>query len=133
MIIDSSALVAMVRAEPEREAFATAIARDDRRLVAAPTLVEASIVIERLGEPRLVREFDTLLADLQVATVAFTEQHARIAREAYRDFGRGSGHRARLNLGDCFAYALAKDTGEPLLYKGDDFGHTDVRSALPPG
>jgi len=133
VIIDSSALVAMVRAEPEREAFATAIARDDRRLVAAPTLVEASIVIERLGEPRLVREFDTLLADLQVATVAFTEQHARIAREAYRDFGRGSGHRARLNLGDCFAYALAKDTGEPLLYKGDDFGHTDVRSALPPG
>lgn len=133
MIIDSSALVAMVRAEPEREAFANAIARDERRLVAAPTLVEASIVIQRLGEPRLVREFDTLLADLQVATVAFTEQHARIAREAFRDFGRGSGHPARLSLGDCFAYALAKDTGEPLLYKGDDFGHTDVRSALPTG
>lgn len=61
-----------------------------------------------------------------------TERHAEIARHAYRAFGRGSGHAAALNLGDCFAYALAKATGEPLLYKGDDFGHTDIASALEP-
>ena len=133
MIIDSSALVAVVRGEPERAVFADAIAGDHRRLISAPTYLEASIVIERLGEPVLVREFDTVLADLQISTVPFTAQQALIARAAYRDYGKGSGHPAQLNLGDCFAYALAKDSGEPLLYKGDDFGHTDVRSVFPGG
>ena len=81
----------------------------------------------------MVREFDTVLADLQISTVPFTAEQALIARAAYRDYGKGSGHPAQLNLGDCFAYALAKDSGEPLLYKGDDFGHTDVRSVFPGG
>jgi ribonuclease VapC len=133
VIIDSSALVAVVRGEPERAAFADVIAGDHRRLISAPTYLEASIVIERLGEPVLVREFDTVLADLQISTVPFTAQQALIARAAYRDYGKGSGHPAQLNFGDCFAYALAKDSGEPLLYKGDDFGHTDVRSVFPGG
>jgi ribonuclease VapC len=130
MIIDSSAILAIVRNEPERQAFITAIADASRRLLAAPNLLEAAIVVERLGDPTLVREFDTVLADLQVESVPFTAAHAQIARDAYRDFGKGSGHPAQLNFGDCFAYALAKDTGEPLLYKGDDFGYTDVRSAV---
>ncbi len=133
MIIDSSALVAIVRSEPERQAFVTAIAEASRRLLAAPTLLEAAIVVERIGDPALVREFDTVLADLQVESVPFTAAHVQIAREAYRDFGKGSGHGAQLNFGDCMAYAVAKDVDEPLLYKGDDFGHTDVRSVFPGG
>lgn len=133
MIIDSSALVAIVRDEPERHAFLTAIAGASRRLLAAPTLLEAAIVVERLGDPALVREFDTMLADLQVESIPFGAAQAQMAREAYRDFGKGSGHRAQLNFGDCMAYAVAKDVDEPLLYKGDDFGHTDVRSVFPGG
>ncbi|MBK8868732.1 MAG: type II toxin-antitoxin system VapC family toxin [Dermatophilaceae bacterium] len=130
MIIDSSAIMAIVRNEPERQAFITAIADASRRLLAAPNLLEAAIVVERLGDPTLVREFDTVLADLQVESVPFTAAHAQIARDAYRDFGKGSGHPAQLNFGDCFAYALAKDADEPLLYKGNDFVHTDIRSAV---
>ena len=130
MIIDSSAILAIVRNEPERQAFITAIADASRRLLAAPNLLEAAIVVERLGDPTLVREFDTVLADLQVESVPFTAAHAQIARDAYRDFGKGSGHPAQLNFGDCFAYALAKDADEPLLYKGNDFVHTDIRSAV---
>ena len=130
MIIDSSAIMAIVRNEPERQAFITAIADASRRLLAAPNLLEAAIVVERLGDPTLVREFDTVLADLQVESGPFTAAHAQIARDAYRDFGKGSGHPAQLNFGDCFAYALAKDADEPLLYKGNDFVHTDIRSAV---
>lgn len=130
MIIDSSAIMAIVRNEPERQAFITAIADASRRLLAAPNLLEAAIVVERLGDPTLVREFDTVLADLQVESVPFTAAHAQIARDAYRDFGKGSGHPAQLNFGDCFAYALAKDADEPLLCKGNDFVHTDIRSAV---
>ena len=130
MIIDSSAILAIVRNEPERQAFITAIADASRRLLAAPNLLEAAIVVERLGDPTLVREFDTVLADLQVESVPFTAAHAQIARDAYRDFGKGSGHPAQLNFGDCFAYALAKDADEPLLCKGNDFVHTDIRSAV---
>ena len=130
MIIDSSAIMAIVRNEPERQAFITAIADASRRLLAAPNLLEAAIVVERLGDPTLVREFDTVLADLQVESVPFTAAHAQIARDAYRDFGKGSGHPAQLNFGDCFAYALAKDADEPLLYKGNDFVHTGIRSAV---
>jgi ribonuclease VapC len=73
---------------------------------------------------------DYLIADMGIVIEPVTEQQARIAREAYRDFGRGSGHRAKLNFGDCFAYALAKALNEPLLYKGTDFSHTDVMPAL---
>ena len=76
---------------------------------------------------------DDLVGGMDIEIAPFTERQARLAREAFRDFGRGSGHRARLNLGDCFAYALAKDAGEPLLYKGDDFVHTDVRAGFPRG
>ena len=79
-------------------------------------------------DPITSRRFDELVHEAQIVIEPVTEAQARIAREAYRDFGKGSGHRAKLNFGDCFAYALAKDTGEPLLFKGDDFAQTDIKS-----
>ena len=81
-------------------------------------------------DPVASRQFDELIGVARIAIASVTEQQARIARDAYRDFGKGSGHPAGLNFGDCFAYALAKDTGEPLLFKGRDFTHTDVVPAL---
>ena len=88
-------------------------------------------MIDGARDPIASRRFDDLVNEAQLIIEVVTEVQARIAREAYRDFGRGSGHPARLNFGDCFAYALARATGEPLLFKGDDFGHTDIAPALP--
>jgi ribonuclease VapC len=92
--------------------------------------VEAAVVIDSKRDPVLSRRYDEILRDSDIKLIPVDEEQARIAREAYRDFGRGCGHKARLNFGDCFAYALARVTGEPLLYKGKDFQHTDVASAL---
>lgn len=130
MIVDTSALVAISRQEPDAGTFADAIdaARDVR--ISAATLFETFVVIDRLEDRTIPRRFDDLCKRISFDIVPFDETQARIAREAYRDFGKGSGHKARLNLGDCFAYALARVTGEPLLYKGTDFGQTDVASAL---
>jgi ribonuclease VapC len=89
--------------------------------VSAANYVETAAVIDRSRDPVASRKVDELLAVSEVTIVAVTERQARIAREAYRDFGQGGGHPAQLNFGDCFAYALAKDTGEPLLFKGDGF------------
>ena len=96
----------------------------------AASFVEAAIVIDGSRDPVASRRFDDLVKEAQLVIEAVTDVQARIAREAYRDFGRGSGHPARLNFGDCFAYALARATGEPLLFKGDDFVHTDIAPAL---
>lgn len=130
VIVDSSALVAIARNEPDIERFVRALTDATRPLISAATYVETAVVVE--GSRRLdeVRLFDEAFAEFGISIEPFTEAHALGARAAYRRFGKGSGHRARLNLGDCFAYALAKATGEPLLFKGDDFGHTDIRSAL---
>jgi len=130
VILDTSAIVAILRGEPERRAFQDALDDTSTRSVSAATLVEIYAVTDRGTGPTMSRDLDSFLREQDVQVAPFTARQAQIAREAYRDFGRGSGHPARLNLGDCFAYALAKDTGEPLLFKGDDFGHTDVRSAL---
>jgi ribonuclease VapC len=92
--------------------------------------VEAAAVVDGNRDPVLSRRFEQLLADAVIAIEPVTLAQARIAREAYRDFGKGSGHPARLNLGDCFAYALAKEKDEPLLFKGQDFAHTDIAPAL---
>lgn len=136
MIIDSSAIVGVIR---EEDAAALGAALSDAAVtdlpsgrVSAATLVEVCIVVDSAKDPIVSRKLDDLLANNRVAVVPFTVEHARIAREAHRDFGRRSGHRARLNMGDCFSYALAKATGEPLLFKGQGFVHTDVRSALTP-
>jgi ribonuclease VapC len=130
VIIDSSALIAILRDEAEAPAFARAIAAAAHRHISAANFVEAAIVIDGSRDPVASRRFDDLLREAQIVVEPVTEIQARIAREAYRDFGRGSGHPARLNFGDCFAYALAKTTGEPLLFKGDDFPHTDIAPAL---
>lgn len=126
MIVDSSAIVAILRDEPEKEQFNEAIARAESRRISAVNYVEAAAVIDASRSPISSRKFDELFREARITIEPVTALQARIAREAYRDFGKGSGHAARLNLGDCFAYALAKVAGEPLLYKGGDFGKTDL-------
>ena len=130
MIVDTSALIAILRDEPEAPACATAIEAASLRRISAANFVEAAIVIDASRDPVASRRFEDLLREAQLVVEAVTEAQARIARDAYRDFGKGSGHPARLNFGDCFAYALARATGEPLLFKGNDFLHTDIAPAL---
>lgn len=129
MILDSSALIAILRNEPEARAFADTIENASVRRISAASYVEAAAVVDGSRDPVLSRRFDDLLRDAQILIEPVTEIQARLAREAFRDFGRGSGHPAKLNFGDCFAYALARDTGEPLLFKGGDFSHTDIAVA----
>lgn len=131
MILDSSAVVAMVFDEPHADALFEAASSADVPLLPAPNAVETYMVIDGKGSPQLSRRLDSLLCDLGVEVVSFTAEHARVARQAFRDYGRGSGHPARLNYGDCCAYAVAQVAREPLLFVGDDFTHTDVEPALP--
>ena len=126
MIIDSSAIVAISLAEPSAEQLSSAIERSGVRHMSVASFVEASIVLQRQHGPDALAIFDQMLVDLQVQFDPIDLAQARIAREAYREFGRGSGHPARLNFGDCFSYALAKVTGEPLLATGDDSAQTDI-------
>ena len=130
MIVDTSALIAILRNEQDAMSYAKAIADASIRRISAANYVEIAAVIDGSRDPVASRRLDDLLREARFVIEPVTESQARIAREAYRDFGRGSGHAARLNLGDCFAYALAKVLDEPLLFKGDDFIHTDVASAL---
>ena len=127
MIVDSSALIAILKGEPESEAFIRAIVDATSAKIAADTLLEAALVVDGLRDAVRSRRFDELVRTLGLDVVSTTADHVAIARWAYRDFGKGSGHPAGLNFGDCFAYALASETGEPLLFKGDDFSHTDLR------
>jgi ribonuclease VapC len=128
MIIDSSVVVAILRREREADAFAEAMDEASVRHISAVNYVEASVVIDSWRDPVLSRGLDSLLDQTSTTIEAVTPKQAKLAREAYRDYGKGR-HRAGLNLGDCFAYALAKDKGEPLLFKGDDFRKTDVEVA----
>ncbi len=96
--------------------------------VCQPAISSSALIIDASRDPVASRRFDDLIKEAQIIIEPVTEAQARIAREAYRDFGKGSGHPASLNFGDCFAYALAKVTGEPLLFKGNDFGHSDIKS-----
>jgi ribonuclease VapC len=130
MIIDSSALIAILRDEPEAMTCARAIEAASHRRISAVNFVESAIVIDGSRDPVASRRFDDLVKEAQLVGEPVTEAQAGIAREAYRDFGRGSEHPARLNFADCFAYALARATREPLLFKGDDFAHPDITSAL---
>jgi len=129
MIVDTSALIAILRDEAGAMAYARAIAAAPVRRISAANYVEAAAVIDASRDPIASRRFDDLLREARVVIEPVTEAQARIAREAYRDFGRGSGHPAALNFGDCFAYALARAINEPLLFKGDDFSHTDITAA----
>lgn len=126
MIVDSSALIAILRDEPDADAFALALAADRAPRMSVANYLEVAIVIDSARDPVASRQVDKLVARAGLTLEPVTAEQARVARAAYRDFGRGSGHPAKLNFGDCFAYALARCADEPLLFKGDDFGHTDV-------
>ncbi|MCL1838890.1 MAG: type II toxin-antitoxin system VapC family toxin [Propionibacteriaceae bacterium] len=126
MIVDTSALIAILRREPGYESLYEAVLSDSEPKLSAATAVELYAVADVRGEPGQSRRIDRLLEMLRISIVPFDAEQANIARAAYRDFGRGSQHPAKLNLGDCFAYALATQTGEPLLCVGSDFIHTDV-------
>jgi ribonuclease VapC len=129
VIIDTSALLAILRDEPEALSCARAIEEAEVRRMSAGNMLEAAIVIDASGDPVASRRLDELIEVAGIIIEPVTAEQARIGREAYRDFGRGRGHPAQLNFGDCFAYALAKTTGETLLFKGQDFSHTDLRPA----
>ncbi len=130
MIVDTSALVAVIVREPDAAAFLKAMESADVLRISAATCVEATVVLNRRGDPALDGKFEAMLNEAGFVIEPLTVEQSRIARQAHRDYGKGSGHPAQLNFGDCFSYALARDKREPILYKGDDFGHTDLRSAL---
>lgn len=128
MIVDTSALVAVVKAEPEAAIYLTRLL-DEQVRVSAVTAFEFGMVVDGWKDEQASKDADLLLLSIEAEIVAVDAETAQAARAAYRQFGKGN-HPARLNFGDCFAYALARETGEPLLFKGDDFVRTDVRSAV---
>ncbi|MFZ0807700.1 MAG: type II toxin-antitoxin system VapC family toxin [Candidatus Sulfotelmatobacter sp.] len=128
MIVDSSAILSILYAEPEAAEFAAAIQGAVTPRISAVSYVETAVVIDSARDAIASRRFDDLFRASHIQIEPVTPQQAQIARQAYRDFGKGR-HKAGLNLGDCFAYALAKEMDEPLLYKGRDFAHTDVEPA----
>lgn len=130
MIVDSSALVAVLMAEPEAEEMSDLLESRPFALSAA-TLAECTIVLRSKGGEAKALALDELLEVTRSEVVPVDEVQARLASRAYARYGRGSGSRARLNYGDCFSYALAITRDEPLLFKGDDFVHTDVRLVEP--
>lgn len=131
MIIDTSAIVAILRSEADSGIYAEAIERATAPRMSASTFLETAIVMDASEHRVPGRRFDELVQLSEISVEPFTAEQARLARDAYRKFGKGSGHRAKLNFGDCMAYALAKESNQPLLFKGDDFRHTDIVPALP--
>ncbi|HZY99202.1 MAG TPA: type II toxin-antitoxin system VapC family toxin [Candidatus Baltobacteraceae bacterium] len=129
MVIDTSALLAILGDEPERAQFAEAIEADPRRLVSAVTVVEASLVLESRYGSDAVDDLDLLLTKIDARIVSFGPSDVSATRAAYQRFGKGR-HAAALNFGDCFSYALSMETGEALLFKGADFSQTDLRRVL---
>ena len=128
MIIDTSAVLAILLAERDAPTFARAIENAERRRMSSASYLEAALVIDNRGDAVASREFDLFFRRAGIAIEPVTLEQAQIARQAYRDFGKGR-HPAGLNFGDCFSYALAKAVDEPLLFKGADFSRTDVRRA----
>ena len=129
MIVDSSAVVAIIRAESDAARYAVALAQADRPRMCAANWLEAAVVVDSAHDPVASRRFDDVIEVAAIEIVPVTPAQAVLARQAYRDFGRGSGSAAQLNFGDCFAYALAAEAHEPILFKGNDFVHTDLVAA----
>jgi ribonuclease VapC len=127
MILDTSAIVAILQDEPESPDFTRAVENNRPVRISAANWLEAAVVVDGNRSPALSRRFDEFLREAGVKIESVSIQQAELAREAYRAFGKGSGHPAHLNFGDCFAYALAMERDEVLLFKGKDFAHTDVR------
>jgi ribonuclease VapC len=128
VIVDTSVIIAILKDEHDAASIGAILSRSRDCRMSAVSYVEAGVVVDINQNPVLSRRFDDLLRDTEISVEPVTLNQARIAREAYRDFGKGR-HRAGLNLGDCFAYALAKEKGEALLFKGGDFCHTDIEAA----
>jgi ribonuclease VapC len=129
MILDSSPIVAILAREPDAELYIQAISRAPRCRMSAGNFIELSIVIESQFSMEVTRQCEALFRRIGVVIEPVTVEQAHLARQAFHDFGKGR-HPAALNFGDCFAYALAKMSGEPLLFKGEDFRKTDIVSAL---
>lgn len=132
MIVDASAIVAILRGEPEAPLYARLIRSAEIARLSTASYVEISIVLDRLPDPIASGTLDPFLESVGIRLEPFTASQARVARVAYQRFGRGSGHPARLNMGDCFAYALARELREPLLFKGRDFALTDIEIIIEP-
>ena len=130
MVIDTSAVIAILLAEDDAERYTRAIAMAARPRMSAASYVEAAVVIDNRGDVLARREFDRFMRRAGIEVVAVNLEQAEIARQAYRDFGKGR-HAAGLNFGDCFSYALAKLIDEPLLFKGTDFSLTDAKIEIP--
>ena len=128
MVVDTSALIAILQDEPERSAFNEAIEAAERCNMSTASFVETSLVIGSRYGPEGTRALDLFIAKARITLVSLDADHAHIAREGFHRYGKGR-HRAGLNFGDCFSYALAKALAEPLLFKGDDFSHTDILAA----
>lgn len=131
MIVDPSAIVALLKREPGWEEIRNLLDASHDSSLSAASYVEVSIVVDRWKNPTLSRRLDELIEQFDIAVEPVTAGQARIARQAFRDYGKGSGHPANLNFGDCFSYALAREEREPILFKGTNFQHTDLRPALP--
>jgi ribonuclease VapC len=130
VIADTSAIIAILKGDDDAAVYAQAIAAADARRLSAVSYLECGIVLDSQRDPIISRGLDELIEEASFVVEPVTERQARLARQAYADFGKGSGHPAGLNFGDCLSYALALDLREPLLWKGNDFGHTAVKSAL---
>jgi ribonuclease VapC len=130
MIVDTSALIAILKREPEQAVFSALLENTQNVTISAVTYFEAAIVIDSQRKPTLSRQLDDMIEKAKITIEPVTLEQAKIARQAYREYGKGSGHKANLNFGDCFSYALARAKREPILFKGADFVHTDLRSAL---
>lgn len=130
MIIDTSALIAVIRAERDAPAFRAALTSATTKRLSVATWLEATLVARGNSEAEVVA-LDALVEKLEIELVPVTREHAAMARRAHRRYGKGTGARAALNFGDCFSYALAALEQDDLLFKGDDFTHTDIVSALP--
>lgn len=129
MIVDTSALVAIALDEADADRFLSILMSAGSPRISAANLLETYLVIDRRRNARATALLDALLARVPLTVEPVTEAHVAIARDAFRRYGKGSGHGARLNYGDCFAYALARDRDEPLLFVGSDFARTDIGQA----
>jgi ribonuclease VapC len=130
MVVDSSAVIAILKQEPGWERLQEALLRAETAVMSAAVVVETSIVIEAASGAAGLRKLDALLEATAIEVVAFEPEQVALARDGFRRFGKGR-HPARLNFGDCLSYALAQQRAEPLLFTGEDFGRTDVEAALP--
>lgn len=131
MVVDTSAIIALLRDEPEADAIEECLATSTETCMSSLSVLETRVVLLTRHGTRAAADFELLLAKAEIDVLPFDQRQAELAFQAYRKYGKGSGNKAQLNLGDCTAYALAKSRGVPLLFKGDDFAHTDVAPALP--